>query len=126
MRPRATIQLTTIEFVMGKPNGLAISTAFCVGPCSASSVLAASTLDDVPVWADVVVAFPWPALTANAPRLARNMKIAVRSSDAKLAFNLGRASAAVSHTEDSASNWRDVAPRLNRCRKTVRIRFFSE
>src|SRR5271155_3426403 len=31
MRPTATIQLATIELVIGKPNGLAISTAFCDG-----------------------------------------------------------------------------------------------
>ena len=28
MRPSATIQVTTIELVIGKPNGLAISSAF--------------------------------------------------------------------------------------------------
>jgi hypothetical protein len=34
MRATATIQLTTIELVMGKPNGLAISVAFCDSPSS--------------------------------------------------------------------------------------------
>src|SRR5262249_52836628 len=37
MRPMATIQLTIIELVMGKPRGLAISTAFCAGPVSDNS-----------------------------------------------------------------------------------------
>ena len=37
IRPTATIQVTTIEFVIGKPNGLAISTAFCDRPCCAGS-----------------------------------------------------------------------------------------
>ena len=37
IRPAATIQVTTIEFVIGKPNGLAISTAFCDRPCCAGS-----------------------------------------------------------------------------------------
>ena len=34
IRPIATIHVTTIEFVIGKPKGRAISTAFCGRPCS--------------------------------------------------------------------------------------------
>src|SRR5271154_3319464 len=40
MRPSATIQLTAIELVTGKPKGLAISTALCERPCSSGSGLA--------------------------------------------------------------------------------------
>src|SRR5262245_22535605 len=108
MRPRATIQLTTIEFVMGKPKGLAISTAFCVGPCSASSVAAAAALACPPVWADVAEAPPTSALTANAQRAVTHMKMAVKSSDASFVFNLSRASAAGSARGDSPSNLGDV------------------
>src|SRR4030095_16782596 len=36
MSPTATIQLTTMELVSGKPKGRAISTAFCDRPCSSS------------------------------------------------------------------------------------------
>ena len=36
MRPSATIQVTTIELVTGKPNGRAISTAFCDRPMFSS------------------------------------------------------------------------------------------
>src|SRR5207247_10653638 len=32
--PTATIHVTTMELVIGKPNGRAISTAFCDRPCS--------------------------------------------------------------------------------------------
>jgi hypothetical protein len=38
MRPNATIQLTAIELVIGKPNGRPISTAFLGKPCSGSAV----------------------------------------------------------------------------------------
>ena len=34
---RATIHVTTMELVIGKPNGAAISTAFCDSPCSAGA-----------------------------------------------------------------------------------------
>src|SRR5262249_33933568 len=34
IRPKATIQVTTMELVMGKPNGRAISTACCDSRCS--------------------------------------------------------------------------------------------
>ena len=34
MSATATIHVTTIELVIGKPNGRAISTAFCDRPCS--------------------------------------------------------------------------------------------
>ena len=34
IRPTATIHVTTIELVIGKPNGRPISTAFCGRPCS--------------------------------------------------------------------------------------------
>ena len=37
IRPKATIQVTTIELVIGKPNGRAISMALCERPCSAAS-----------------------------------------------------------------------------------------
>src|ERR1700757_676974 len=36
IRPRATIQLTTMEFVIGKLNGRAISTALAERPCSSA------------------------------------------------------------------------------------------
>ncbi len=42
--PAATIQLTTIEFVMGKPKGRAISTACCGRPRSSDSAVAAGRL----------------------------------------------------------------------------------
>src|SRR5215467_10561433 len=88
MRLTATIQLTTIELVIGKPNGLAISTAFCVGPCSASSGVALSAWPCVPVRADVAGMFPVFALTGNAQSAVTNMKMAVKSRDASLVFNL--------------------------------------
>ena len=47
--PSATIQVTTIEFVIGMPNGRAISTALCESPCSAASgTPAASASPTVP------------------------------------------------------------------------------
>ena len=48
IRPTATIQVTTIELVIGKPNGRAISTAFCDRPCSAGAWAAASATVDQP------------------------------------------------------------------------------
>ena len=38
IRPSATIQVTIMEFVTGKPKGRAISTAFCDKPCSAAAL----------------------------------------------------------------------------------------
>jgi len=37
IKPAATIQVTTIELVIGKPSGLAISTACCGSPRSPSA-----------------------------------------------------------------------------------------
>src|SRR5689334_22926303 len=42
INPKAATQLTSIEFVMGNPKGLAISCAFCGTPCSSFSPAAAS------------------------------------------------------------------------------------
>ena len=53
INPAATIQLTTIELVIGKPKGRAISTAFLDRPCSSGSAIAAGKLP--------CSAFPWPA-----------------------------------------------------------------
>jgi hypothetical protein len=53
INPAATIQLTTIELVIGKPRGLAISTAFLDRPCSSGSAVAAGKLP--------CCALPWPA-----------------------------------------------------------------
>ena len=51
--PAATIQVTTIELVIGKPRGRAISTAFLDRPCSSGSTTAEGTLP--------CSAFLWPA-----------------------------------------------------------------
>src|SRR6266576_5142492 len=40
IRPRATIQLTTIELVIGNPKTWPISTAFCDKPCSSGVEIA--------------------------------------------------------------------------------------
>src|SRR5262245_59151085 len=43
----ATIQVTTIEFVIGNPNGLAISTAYCDSPwCSGAGSATASAMSE--------------------------------------------------------------------------------
>ena len=49
MRPTATIQVTTIEFVIGKPNGLPISTAFCDRPCCAGCSRLRHTMSSAPM-----------------------------------------------------------------------------
>src|SRR5215831_6991080 len=40
IRPKATIQVTTMELVIGKPNGRAISTACGGSPCASLAALA--------------------------------------------------------------------------------------
>ena len=49
IRPTATIQLTTIELVIGKLKGWAISTALAERPCSSP----ATTPSEAPGWAGV-------------------------------------------------------------------------
>jgi hypothetical protein len=69
MSPTATIQLTTMELVMGNPNILAISTGFCEGPCSVSSGVTDTALACTAVSADVAELSPaWAALALSAPR----------------------------------------------------------
>src|ERR1700690_22292 len=69
MSPTATIQLTTMEFVMGNPNTLAISTGFFEGKCSASSGVTDPASACTVVSADVVELGPaWAALALPATR----------------------------------------------------------
>src|SRR5262249_42349130 len=53
IRPNATIQLTSIEFVIGKPNTRSISTAFCGRLFSVSSAFL-TVVPWLPIAADVV------------------------------------------------------------------------
>src|SRR6266704_6479831 len=92
MNPTATTQLTAMELVMGKPNGLAISTGFCVGPCSGSSCASVSGLACA-LGADVAEAMPDSALTAKAQSAPRHINTAAESSDISLVFKLGKTSA---------------------------------
>ena len=55
MRPKATIQLTTMELVMGKPNGRAISTALADRPCSSELDGSVAGLTSWVVFANVSV-----------------------------------------------------------------------
>src|SRR5208283_2532010 len=78
MRPTATIQVTTIEFVIGKPNGLAISTAFCERPGSSCSGTIALGPADPAATADIAELFVSFTSKANAHVAARH-----RTTDAK-------------------------------------------
>ena len=49
IRPAATIHVTTIEFVIGNPNGLAISTAFVEGRAPPVATSAKMTSEDMPI-----------------------------------------------------------------------------
>ena len=53
INPAVTIQVTTMELVIGKPKGRAISPAFLDRPCSSGSTMAAGKRP--------CSAFPWPA-----------------------------------------------------------------
>jgi hypothetical protein len=90
MRPTAMNQLTTIEFVMGKPNGLAISTGFCDGPRSSVSGVAVVVLAGAAALVDVVEALFKSAFTANAHAAPSERNRAIRSSNINLAFTLDK------------------------------------
>src|SRR5262245_49342064 len=86
MRPSATIQLTTMELVTGKPNGLAISTAFCEGP--SSSCLVATAVGEAAATLADVAGEPFDSpFTAKAHTAPRHRNRTVRSSDVALFFN---------------------------------------
>jgi hypothetical protein len=98
IKPTATSQLTTIELVIGKPKGRAISTAFWGRPCSSISGIAAGKLP--------CSAFPWPATSfadvtdsacaasfrANVKSASKLKSKAAKSSSANLICSLSRTS----------------------------------
>src|SRR5262249_44191296 len=88
MRPSATIQVATMEFVTGKPNGRAISTAFCEGPCSAGMAVADPAGSTALV--EIAEAFLSSAFMAKAQPAPRHIKTATQSADMSLVFNLVR------------------------------------
>src|SRR5215469_3091648 len=85
MSATATIQLTTMELVIGKPNILAISTGFCEGPCSASPEVTDTAFAFTVVSANV--ADLGPAWAAMAPSVARQIAAAAKI-DINLIFKL--------------------------------------
>src|SRR6266850_13905 len=92
MSPIATIQLTTMELVMGKPNGLAISTAFCDGPCSSCSGVVADGEAEATALAATCEPLLDCVFTANAQSAPRHMETAVMTSAISLVFKLGKTS----------------------------------
>ena len=95
IRPNATIQLTIIELVIGKPKRRVISTALCVRPCSSCSGAAG---DKPPgsgtLWLATALADVTEATSAGAR--AANVKSALRptnetkNTSAHLVFSLRR------------------------------------
>src|SRR5215467_7273359 len=92
IRPTATIQLTTIELVTGKPKGLAISAAFCDGPCSTCSSCVAGAGLCSRILAEITEASCEFAFAAKVQSTPTHMKKAVQSSVISLVFNLDKAS----------------------------------
>src|SRR5262245_28564263 len=88
MRPSATIQVATREFVTGKPNGLAISTAFCEGPCSSGTAVADPVGSTALV--EIAEAVLSSTFVAKAQTVPRHMTTATKSTDISLFFNLAR------------------------------------
>ena len=98
INPTATIQLTTIELVIGKPKGRAISTAFCDSACSSVGAIASGKLP--------CSAFPWPSTSfadvadpacaasfrANVKSASRLKSKVAKSSSANLISSLSRTS----------------------------------
>src|SRR5215813_1962144 len=121
MRPTATIQLTTIELVIGKPKGLAISTAFCDGPCSTCWSGTAGPRFCSRALAEITEAFCDSAFTAKAQSASEHMNAAVQSSNISLGFTLDKTSKRGSIQADSPSNMADVTQR-SRFRNNDRIR----
>src|SRR6266478_7949625 len=90
MRATATIQLTTIELVMGKPNGLAISTAFCERPGSSCSAPAGVDPGGSVVLDDMVESLVNFASATDAHVAPTNMNTKLRSSAIRAVFELGK------------------------------------